>query len=223
MRKAIAACALLCLVSCGGGGGNSTPTTPTPTTPTQANRAPVINSISITPAFGIAQVTVFAFSATASDPDGDATSFAWTVGGVPFSTASGSVTFSTGGSGVANLTVTDGKGGSVSDSRSCIVGTMAGTWAGTLSGASISVTLAQPAGGLITGTWAIPSIGITGNLDPATVNKIDAGGNVTMRFKVQQGSFNDFIVTGTMDQTGARFVGVANGSGFSGTPIVWTK
>ena len=55
------------------------------------------------------------------------------------------------------------------------------------------------------------------------MNKIDAGGNVTMRFKVQQGSFNDFIVTGTMDQTGARFVGVANGSGFSGTPIIWTK
>ena len=89
MRKALATCALLCLVSCGG--GNGSPTTPTPTTPTaQANRAPVINSISITPAFDRAgnrvrpaPLLLIRTGMHIICPD---------VGG-SFSTASGSVTF----------------------------------------------------------------------------------------------------------------------------------
>jgi len=115
----------------------------------------------------------------------------------------------------------DSKGASTTDSRRFVVGTMAGTWRGTLAGVPITVTLTQPAAGLISGTWS-QSIG-SGILDPATINKIDAAGNVTMRFKVSQGSFNDFTITGTLDQTGARFVGVANGSGFNGSPFVMTK
>jgi hypothetical protein len=209
--------------ACGGSGNkNSTPTSPTtPTTPTQANRSPVINSLSVNPTFGIAQLTAFSFSGTASDPDGDQISYQWDIAGNAASSSNATITFSVGGNGLARLTVSDGKGGSASDSRTFIVGTMAGTWRGLLGGVAITVTLTQPAGGLITGSWS-QSIG-SGILDPATVNKIDAGGNVTMRFKVSQGSFNDFTITGTLDQTGARFVGVANGSGFSGTPIVLTK
>jgi hypothetical protein len=83
------------------------------------------------------------------------------------------------------------------------------------------MSLSQPAGGIITGTWS--QAAGSGVLDPATVNKIDANGNVTMRLKVSQGRFNDFTITGTLDQTGARFVGVANGSGFSGSPVVLAK
>ncbi len=90
-----------------------------------------------------------------------------------------------------------------------------------MAGVPINVSLAQPAAGLITGTWA--EARGSGVLDPATVNKIDASGNATMRFKVSQGSFNDFTITGTLDQTGVKFIGVANGSGFSGSPIVLTK
>ena len=222
MRRGLIASALLALVSCGGGGSSSTPTSPsTPTTPTQTNRAPVINSMSITPTFGIAQLTTFNFSASASDPDGDTVSYAWNIAGNPFTTASGPITFASGGDGLASLTITDSKGASANDSRSFIVGTMAGTWNGVLGGLPITMTLAQPAGGIITGTWVQP-IG-SGVLDAATVNKIDAAGNVTMRLKVSQGRFNDFTITGTMDQTGARIVAVANGSGFNGSPVVLTK
>jgi hypothetical protein len=206
----------------GGGGGASTNNSPsTPTTPTQTNRAPVINSMAMAPAFGIAQLSTFSFSANASDPDGDSLTYTWSVGGNSFSTASGTIQFSSGGTSVATVTVTDGKGGSVSDSRSFVVGSMAGTWSGTLAGLPITMTLTQPGAGLISGTW-VQAAG-SGILDPATINKIDASGNVTMRLKVSQGRFNDFTITGTIDQTGARFVGVANGSGFSGSAVVLTK
>lgn len=221
MRRLVLAVGLLSLVSCGGGSGGSSNSSGSPTTPTAANRSPVINSMSMNPAFGIAQLTAFTFSASASDPDGDAVSYAWDVAGNPFSTASGQITFTGGGNGVATLTVTDSKGAKASDSRPFIVATMAGTWNGTLAGVPITMTLAQPAGGIVTGTWA-QSLG-SGILDPATVNKIDPSGNVTMRLKVMQGRFNDFTMTGTMDQTGARFIGVANGSGFSGSPVILTK
>lgn len=209
--------------ACGGSGDkNTTPTSPTPPTPTpQANRSPVINSLSVTPTFGIAQITAFSFSGTASDPDGDQVSYSWDIAGNPSSNNSVTITFSAGGTGQAKLTVSDGKGGTTTDSRTFIVGTMAGTWRGFLNGVPITVTLTQPTAGLITGTWS--QTAGSGILDPATVNKIDAAGNVTMRFKVSQGSFNDFTITGTLDQTGARFVGVANGSGFNGSPVVLTK
>jgi len=177
--------------------------------------------MAITPTFGIAQVTAFNFSSNASDPDGDGVSYSWNIGGNPFTTASGQMVFASGGTGLASLTVSDSKGASASDSRTFTVGTMAGTWNGLLAGVPIVMTLGQPAGGIITGTW-VQSIG-SGNLDPATVNKIDAAGNVTMRLKVTQGRFNDFTITGTMDQTGARIVAVANGSGFNGSPVVLTK
>jgi hypothetical protein len=209
--------------ACGGGnGGSATPTAPTsPTPPAQTNRSPVISSLSVTPTFGIAQITAFSFSGTASDPDGDPISYAWDIAGNAATGSSATVTFSSGGNGLAKLTVSDGKGGSTSDSRTFIVGTMAGRWTGLLAGVPIVASLSQPAAGVITGTWSLSPV--SGVLDPATVNKIDAAGNVTMRFKVSQGSFDDFTITGTLDQTGVRFVGVANGSGFSGTPIVLTK
>jgi hypothetical protein len=217
----VAMVALVALSACGGGSSDKTTTPTTPTPPVQANRSPVINSISVNPTFGIAQITAFSFSGTASDPDGDQVSYAWNISGSTFSTSSATVTFSSGGTGLVTLTVSDGKGGTTSDSRTFIVGTMAGSWKGSLNGVPITVSLTQPGAGVITGTWS--QTAGSGVLDPATVNKIDASGNVTMRFKVSQGSFNDFTITGTLDQTGVRFVGVANGSGFSGSPVVLTK
>src|SRR4051812_29717298 len=92
---------LFVFTGCGSGGGGtpsspSTPTTPTtPTAPT--NRAPVINSLNFAPAFGIAQLTQFSFNASASDPDGDAVTYSWDVGGNAFTGSSGTIVFSSGG------------------------------------------------------------------------------------------------------------------------------
>ena len=70
---------LVCLAvgaaACGGG------STPGPTTPTGpppvANRPPTINSMTVSPNFGIAGITQFNYSSSATDPDGDALTYAW--------------------------------------------------------------------------------------------------------------------------------------------------
>ena len=132
MRKQFAFALLLSSVlasACGSNSSSSSSTTvTTPTTPTATNRAPTVTSMSMTPSFGIAQLTQFSFSASGSDPDGDAITYAWDVAGNPFSGSSGTVTFSNGFNGIAKVTVTDSKGATGSDTRSFVVGSMTGNW-----------------------------------------------------------------------------------------------
>src|SRR3954471_7362154 len=112
---------LFVFTGCGSGGGGPPSSPSTPTTPTApaapANRAPVINALNFAPAFGIAQLTQFSFNASASDPDADGVTYSWDVGGNAFTGSSGTIVFSTGGQSTARVTVSDGKGGTVSDSR----------------------------------------------------------------------------------------------------------
>ena len=67
--------AIIGFTACGGDSGGSSgnpssPSTPTaPTTPT--NRAPVISSTNVSPAWGVSTLTMHSFSASATDPDGD--------------------------------------------------------------------------------------------------------------------------------------------------------
>jgi hypothetical protein len=230
MRPVIACGCLLALIACGRGSAVSTPTTPTTPTPTptpQANRAPVINSLIFLPAFGVLNLTTFFYSATASDPEGDAVSYSWNIAGTGSSSASGSIAFKSAGSGSATVTVTDGKGASVSSSRSFVVATMAGAWTGTLAGAPFTMTLAQPTGGTVSGTWTLPGTPYSGHLDPAAVNRIDANANVSLRCKVTagggDGGSNDFTLTGKMDATGLKLTGTIQGSGFTGQSFTLTK
>lgn len=216
---------LVSFVACGGdsGGGSpsspSTPTAPTtPTTPTApTNRAPVITSWNITP-FGIQSLSSFQFSAVANDPDGDSVTYSWDIAGNAFTGSSGSITFSNGGTWTARITVTDGKGGSTTDSRTFVCGTMTGSWRGTFGTWIFTSDLTQ-AGGLITGTYS-DQAGV-GKLDPASPNTIDANGNVKLRYK--QSVWSDFTFTGTMDSTGRKITGVVNGSGYVNTPFTMTK
>jgi hypothetical protein len=109
----------VCLFAACGGGTTPTPTPSTPTTPSPpANRSPVISALNIEPTFGIAYLTTFGISAQASDPDGDAVTYSWTIA----DTVRGQVQSFTGAevrsafpmsliSAVARLTVTDGRGG----------------------------------------------------------------------------------------------------------------
>lgn len=209
----------LTIAGCGGDSGGGSPTSPTtptpPTTPT--NRSPVITSWNITP-FGIQSLTTFQFSAVASDPDGDALVYSWDIASNAFTGSSGSITFSNGGTWTARITVTDGKGGSTTDSRTFVVGTMTGSWRGTYSVWIFTSDLTQ-VGGLITGTYSDQDG--AGRLDPASANTIDANGNVKLRYK--QATFSDFTFTGTMDSTGRKVTGVVNGSGYTNTPFTMTK
>jgi plasmid replication initiation protein len=65
---------------------------------------------------------------------------------------------------------------------------------------------------------------VSGNLDPASPNAIDANGRVVLRFKVTQGgSFSDFTFTGQMQTSGRSIVGSVSGSGFAGQSVTFTK
>ena len=145
----------LCLVSCGGGSKGSGAGAPTNPTPPPQNRAPVITSVAVNPTFGIASLTVFNFTATANDPDGDAIEYRWDLAGNPLSGPAPAHTFpGSGGQGTARVTVTDGRGGTSTGSVNFIVGSMEGTWAGNLVGALFRTTL-QQSGGNVSGSFEI--------------------------------------------------------------------
>jgi hypothetical protein len=224
MRRLVPVCLLFALAACGGGGG-STPTTPTtPTTP-QANRSPVISSASVTPTFGIADITPFNFAAIASDPDGDTLSYSWNAAGNTAAAASPPplIFASPGGTGSATITVSDGKGGTASSSVNFIVGSMTGRWVGTMPGFTLSYTFTQSSLATLTATFnASGAVAVTGILDPASPNAINGAGHVTFRSKVTSAGFLDYTITGDMDNTGTRFVGSVTGSGLNG-PVVLVK
>jgi len=172
------------------------------------------------PPFGIAQLTQFSFNAAASDPDGDAVSYAWNVAGNPFTGTNGTITFSSGGNGTATLTVTDSKGATATDTRTFVVGSMTGKWSGTIPGfTNLTFDLTQ-SGAVVTGTFFEQFFG-AGKIDPAQTGRIDGNGNVEMRFKLA--SFTDFTFRGQMDSTGRRITCGVFGSGFTGQPFTMTK
>lgn len=216
MVKRILPGVVLCVSTWACGGGSDNGSTPTaPSTPT--NQPPAITALSMT-AFGIQQLSLFSFSASATDPNGDALTYAWDIAGNPASGSSGTMTFSSGGSGIARVTVSDGKGGTTTDTRAFVVGSMTGAWRGSYPGYNFTSNLTQN-GTSVTGDYA-DELG-TGRLDPAYANTIDADGNVVLRYK--QGIFLDFTLRGKMDQSGRTISGGVYGSGYSGQPFTMTK
>lgn len=223
MKKVLAAAVCILLAACGGGSGNpSTPTTPTTPTPTPAaNRAPVISSMSVSPNFGIANISSFIYAASASDPDNDPITYSWNLAGNAASGSSGQVVFTNGFDGTATVTVSDGKGGSATDSRPFTVGSMTGNWSGTNASLGVFTMSLTQTGTLISGTYADTSRFGPGRTDPAQPGIIRPDASFEVRIK--QGGFTDFTFRGTMDNTGRRLTGGIFGSGFSGQPFVMTK
>ena len=231
MKRFIVAAALVIMAACGGGGGgSSTPTTPTtPTTPApQPNRNPVINSVSVNPTFGIATLTTYTFASSASDPDNDSLTYTWDLAGNPRTGASQTIVFINGGDFSGTVTVSDGKGGTASQSVSFTSASTTGSWTGnipfTAGPRPMSLTMTQSTtSGATTANWSVPSLSTTGILDPAAPNGIDANGRVTLRFKITNGPFLDFTFTGQMQTSGRSIVGSVSGSGFGGQPVTFTR
>lgn len=215
MKQTLLAATCVIACGCGGGGGGSTPTTPTP--PAQTNRAPSITAMTMT-GFGIQQLTQFSYSGSASDPDGDSLTYTWDLAGNAASGTSGTISFANGANAAARLTVSDGKGGTASDTRSFVIGSMTGRWTGSWGGWLMTSNITQ-SGPLVTGDYS-DQLG-PGRMDTAVANSIDANGNIRIRYK--QAIFSDFIFTGTMDTTGRRITGVVNGSGVNNTPFTMNK
>lgn len=225
MKRLILVVASCFVVACGGGGGGgggSNSGGNNPITPTPANHNPSITAMSFSPAFGIQELTSFTYSASASDSDGDSLSYAWDIAGNPHSGTSGTIRFTNGGSGTARLTVTDGKGGSASDTRSFVVGSATGTWvraSGPSALGNYRFVLHQISTS-VTGTYWDSTYG-DGRIDPAEPGTIDSRGNI--RIRVKQGHYTDWYFSGTMAATGRTISGTVRGSGFTGQPFSVTK
>lgn len=220
MRHAFIVVVALVVVAC----GSSSPTTPTPNPQPQpqpqANRAPTITSMSVSPAFGISQLTNFTFTGSATDPDGDAVTYAWDLGGDSVSGQTLQGTISSWGSFTARLVVTDSKGATATDTRPLTVGSMQGRWRGTIPGyTNLAFDLKQNLN-VVTGTFFDQFFG-AGEIDPAEPGRIALNGNVTMRVKLA--AFTDFRFEGKMDTSGRRITGGVFGSGFTGQAFTMTK
>jgi hypothetical protein len=224
-------------VACGGsnsanGTPHGTPTAPTPTTPTVT-----ITNLSISPALAVSGLTPITMSATATDSANNPLTFTWAYASATATGASNTATLTGDGVVPVQLTVTDGKGGSATQSGNVTIGNMTGNWAliadacGTQPGEQPAImTLAQN-GTSVTGTvfwptkWCNQTPQTAGTLhDPGT---IDAQGNfAALRISSTSGTvgaFLDFQATGKMDSTGRKIVGVANQSGFNNSPMTMTK
>lgn len=234
LRTRAQSCALLVLVAglsaCGGNNNNPGSPSPSPSpSPAPApapnpNRAPVITSMSASPGFGIATLTAFAMTASATDADGDPVTFEWELGdGTRATGAALSKTYLTDGVATVTVTASDGRGGTVTDRRTVTVGSLTGTWTGTLNAgataAPSTISLVQ-VGGVVTGTIQVAGLP-NGRTDPAQLGRIDSAGAFEIRWKVDP--FLDFTMRGQMDPTGRRISGGTFGSGFNGDAFSYDK
>jgi hypothetical protein len=221
---------LLSSIACGSTGS---PTNPAPSTQ-QANRAPVIASMTVSAGFAVAQLTTVSYAASATDADGDSLAYMWDFGDGTSATGAEVVhTYgNVSGERSTRLTVSDGRGGSASDTRPVTVGNLGGSWEGTtgpLGGPfwTMSLSLSQGVNGAATGTCvatgpsAVERFG--GNLDPAAQNRIDGDGRVVLRCKSYR-NVDDFRIEGVMGHdTGNQILGEVSGPGFNGEVIVFTR
>jgi hypothetical protein len=170
--------------------------------------------VGVNPGFGYAPFTTFQLSGRATDPDGDALTYSWSIvaGGAVVATFNGPdvpmVFQQLLRSAVARLTVTDGKGGSTTaDSGAFNVGNMTGTWvlsSTRFPGATMLVlVLQQSATGVVTGIARDLTGAQVGVTDPGTVATFDGGGNLrNIRIKFTSASNAvDFSIAGQMQPT----------------------
>jgi hypothetical protein len=230
MRRLIALLSCAAIISACSG-SKSTPTSPTqpttpttPTTPTPTNHNPTI-SLTANPTWAIDSLTTVTVTPTVSDPDGDTVTILWDPGdgSAPKTAPAGaSVTLHPTGSGTIHLkaTANDGKGGTATATIDIPLGSMTGTWRGSIPGYTNLIFNLTQAQNVVSGTFTEQYFG-TGKTDPAAPGHIQADGSVEMRFKLAV--FSDFTFRGVMDSSGRRITGGVYGSGFNGEAFVMTK
>lgn len=223
-RRALALLVTVTTVTLAGCGGHSSssPASPSPTpTPTPAaNQKPTITT-SVSPTWGVDSLTLFRFNATTSDPDGDPVAVSWDFGdGTRGSGLSTTKTYTSGATFHTTATADDGKGGTSAVGTDVVVGSMTGSWIGSIPGYTNLVFTLTQTGTIVSGTFVEKFFG-EGRTDPAAPGHIDADGHVEMRFKLA--FFTDFTFRGQMDSSGRRVTGGVFGSGFTGEAFQMVK
>lgn len=136
--------------------------------PTSANGTPIVGAISVAPLINeshaaLMGATNLTFSvAGASDPDGDALTYAWNFGdGVTAQGPEPTHRYDVGGAFTARVTVTDSKGASTTATRTVRVATLNGVWDGEITripgsmlGADRFTLVVTHSGAAITGVWS---------------------------------------------------------------------
>lgn len=220
---------VLALVACGPVACNSND--PTPTTP--GNRAPTI-TIGGSAAFGIAQITTFVFSASASDPDANPVSVTWTFG--DGTTGAGTTvwkTFASAGPREIVATVKDHLGATTTSNILAVtVGSAEGTWSGTIDLAAcgagtkpVEATLSQ-SGSAITGTVSLPEGLCSSSPGTMSIGSSDPGrmfGSGAVRLHVVIPPSIDVSFEGQMATTGQQITGTLQGSDPSGMAFTLTR
>lgn len=224
-RIAPALIVLTALAAACGGSESPSPTSPSPA-PAPPQPAPVTNQQptiegTFSPTWGIASLTRFTFSAAASDPDGDPVTVTWDFGDGTRATGTRvRKTYTRGATFRISATADDGKGGQGRVDGDLVVGSMTGTWVGTIPGYTNLVFSLQQNRAVVTGRFVEQFFG-EGRTDPAAPGRIDADGRIEIRFKLSR--FSDFIFRGRMDSTGRRITGGVFASGFNGESFVMVK
>lgn len=208
-------------------------TTATPVPPPVQN--PTITSFSVSPTFGVAGLTVINMTAAATDPANNALTYTWSYNNTTATGATNSATLTGDGPVTVQLTVSNGKGGTATQSQNVTIGTLTGTWnlnVDSCGGAfnPVTLTLTQT-GNQVTGNIYYPTqwCNVTprsgGMLKPPAT--IDALGNMQLlRVTASSsivGQFLEIQLTGQMDSTGRKIVGLIDQSGFDDEGMTMTK
>jgi hypothetical protein len=234
-RRTLALLLVAMAIGCKKNPVTPTPTTTTTSTPATTNHAPVIGAVTVSPTFGVSGLTLITMNATASDADGDALTYGWSFGGASATGSSTSAKLTGDGPVAVQLTVSDGHGGTATDSRTVTVGTMTGSWdfvagiCGTDPREQPGVFTLTQTGGTVTGSLAFP--GNWCNVNPGTHAEIPTSSPGTIddqgHFELPRiavGAFLDVrLANGEMDTTGRKVTGSTFNSGFTGEPFTMTK
>jgi len=184
------------------------------------NHAPSAAAVTASPTgTGVAAVTNISFAAQgATDPDGDSVTLTWNFGdGASATGANVSHIFAAAGSFNVSVTASDGKAEAKSTDLPVTVRNVNGTWVSNVSGTIRTWTFTQ-SGTNVTGTYSnSASPGTPGTLSGTMAAQRAFSGTAGLT------GFQPFTVVGSFDTAVSVLTVTANGSGFVGDTLTFTR
>jgi hypothetical protein len=179
------------------------------------NHAPAIGVVTATPSTGLAAGSTIALTASASDDDGDALTYAWDFGdGSTGTGASATHIYNTAGTFNATVRVSDGKA-DVSGTAAVTIRSLSGTWRGTLEGSPETFVFTQSAGN-VTGT-------LTDAFGQGTVLGTVTPTPPRVRLTITQPPFSAFVYTADPSADVNTLTGFVNGLGFTNVAMTLVR